>query len=127
MQTDYAKDRSVPKLVGADFELANFILGVERSNGTGPEAARALLAEIDPRAAWLTLNQRVRIQQQDMFSARERKGAVVGLREPEVRPILQNPDLRKGLSDPFQRPVGAPVVAQDDLGIDAFESSRKRL
>ncbi len=41
------KNRSVPKLVGADFELGNFILGLERSGGTGPEASRALLREIE--------------------------------------------------------------------------------
>jgi proteasome accessory factor A len=47
MQPEYAKERCVPKLVGADFELGNFILGLERNGGSGPEAARALLAEIE--------------------------------------------------------------------------------
>jgi hypothetical protein len=47
MPRELVKDRCVPKLVGADFELGNFILGVERSGGSGPEAARLLLAEID--------------------------------------------------------------------------------
>jgi hypothetical protein len=47
MRREPAKDRRVPKLVGADFELGNFILGVERSGGSGPEAARLLLAEIE--------------------------------------------------------------------------------
>ena len=37
---------SVPKLCGGDVELGNFILGVERSYGTGAEASRALLREI---------------------------------------------------------------------------------
>ncbi len=37
----------VPKIVGADFELGNFILGAESRDGTGPEASRALLREID--------------------------------------------------------------------------------
>lgn len=41
------KSRSVPKLVGADFELGNFVLGLVRSGGTGPEASRALLREIE--------------------------------------------------------------------------------
>jgi proteasome accessory factor A len=35
----------LPKLCGADVELGNFILGVERANGSGGEAARALLRE----------------------------------------------------------------------------------
>jgi hypothetical protein len=47
MRRELVKDRCVPKLVGADFELGNFILGVERSGGTGSEAARLLLAEIE--------------------------------------------------------------------------------
>ena len=38
---------SVAKLVGADFELGNFVLGLQRSQGSGPEAARRLLAQID--------------------------------------------------------------------------------
>ena len=36
----------LPKLCGADIELGNFIVGVERAGGTGYEASRALLAEI---------------------------------------------------------------------------------
>lgn len=37
----------VPKLCGADVELANFVLGLERPEGTGAEASRALLREIE--------------------------------------------------------------------------------
>ena len=37
----------LPKLCGADIELGNFVLGLERLTGTGPEAARALLREIE--------------------------------------------------------------------------------
>lgn len=37
----------VPKLCGADIELANFIRGIEREAGTGAEASVALLREID--------------------------------------------------------------------------------
>jgi hypothetical protein len=37
----------LPKLCGADVELANFVLGVERPDGTGYEASRAVLREID--------------------------------------------------------------------------------
>jgi proteasome accessory factor A len=37
----------LPKLCGADIELGNFVLGVERPDGTGAEASRALLREID--------------------------------------------------------------------------------
>ena len=37
----------VPKIVGADVELSNFILGVTREQGTGALASRMLLAEID--------------------------------------------------------------------------------
>jgi hypothetical protein len=37
---------SLPKLCGADIELGNFILGVEQPEGTGAEAARAVLREI---------------------------------------------------------------------------------
>jgi len=40
------RDR-VPKLCGADVELGNFILGLERLSGTGREASRALLREIE--------------------------------------------------------------------------------
>src|SRR2546426_10410469 len=40
------RDR-VQKLCGADIELGNFILGLERMSGTGREASRALLREID--------------------------------------------------------------------------------
>lgn len=47
MRIDSRSDRSVPKLVGADFELGNFILGLDRQGGTGPEASVALLAEVD--------------------------------------------------------------------------------
>ena len=43
----------LPKLCGADIELGNFILGLRRAGGTGYEASRALLGEIDglPRAS----------------------------------------------------------------------------
>jgi proteasome accessory factor A len=37
----------VPKLCGADVELGNFVLGLERFAGTGYEASRALLREIE--------------------------------------------------------------------------------
>lgn len=37
----------VRKLCGADVELGNFILGLERQSGTGREASRALLREIE--------------------------------------------------------------------------------
>jgi proteasome accessory factor A len=47
MPLDTRRHRSIPKLVGADFELGNFILGLEHREGTGPEASRALLREID--------------------------------------------------------------------------------
>ncbi|HXF39676.1 MAG TPA: proteasome accessory factor PafA2 family protein [Blastocatellia bacterium] len=41
-----------PKLCGADIELGNFVLGVQTNRGTGFEASRLLLREIDglPRA-----------------------------------------------------------------------------
>jgi len=43
-----------PKLIGIDSELGNSVLGLERRGGTGPEASRLLLDEIDgfpgPRA-----------------------------------------------------------------------------
>ncbi len=47
MPLDIRHHRSIPKLVGADFELGNFILGLESRDGTGPEASRALLREVD--------------------------------------------------------------------------------
>jgi len=37
----------LPKLCGADIEVGNFILGSNRQGGTGGEAARALLREIE--------------------------------------------------------------------------------
>lgn len=37
----------LPKLCGADIELGNFIIGRDSAHGTGDEASRALLAEID--------------------------------------------------------------------------------
>lgn len=44
----------LPKLCGADVELGNFMLGVDRYSGTGYEASRALLREIEglPHAQW---------------------------------------------------------------------------
>jgi proteasome accessory factor A len=39
--------RGVPKLCAADVELGNFVLGLERLTGTGYEASRALLREIE--------------------------------------------------------------------------------
>jgi proteasome accessory factor A len=41
----------LPKLCGADIELGNFVLGLERPNGTGELASRALLREIHARYA----------------------------------------------------------------------------
>ena len=41
-----AAPATLPKLCGADIELGNFILGVERPEGTGAEASRAVLREI---------------------------------------------------------------------------------
>jgi proteasome accessory factor A len=37
----------VPKIIGADMELGNFILGSDRPGGTSRHASRALLAEIE--------------------------------------------------------------------------------
>src|SRR6185369_587036 len=37
----------IPKLCGADVELGNSVLGLVREGGTGREASRLLLAEID--------------------------------------------------------------------------------
>jgi hypothetical protein len=37
---------TLPKLCGADIELGNFILGLERREGSGAEASRAVLREI---------------------------------------------------------------------------------
>ena len=41
------KDSQLPKLIGADIELANFILGASCPDGTFREASRAVLAEIE--------------------------------------------------------------------------------
>jgi proteasome accessory factor A len=51
-QDTVGHQRVLPKLCGADIELGNFILGLETSRGTGFEASRLLLGEIDglPRA-----------------------------------------------------------------------------
>ncbi len=38
--------RAIPKLCGADIELGNFIAGIDRTEGTGFESSRALLAKI---------------------------------------------------------------------------------
>jgi Pup amidohydrolase len=35
-----------PKLCGGDIEVGNFVLGMSRTGGTGPEASQALLAEV---------------------------------------------------------------------------------
>lgn len=40
-------DKCLPKLCGADIELGNFILGLETRRGTGYDASRLLLREID--------------------------------------------------------------------------------
>lgn len=37
----------VPKICGADVELGNFILGLDRPGGSGHEASRAILREVD--------------------------------------------------------------------------------
>ena len=37
---------ALPKLCGADIELGNFIVGMERIGGTGYDASHALIAEI---------------------------------------------------------------------------------
>ena len=44
----------MPKLLGADVELGNFVVGAARPGGTGPEASRALLQEFDgvPAKRW---------------------------------------------------------------------------
>ena len=47
MPREPRRDDRVPKLCGADSELGNFILGLERPGGTGYEASRALLREIE--------------------------------------------------------------------------------
>jgi len=41
------KRTRLPKLCGADIELGNFILGLQRTGGTGYDASRAVLREID--------------------------------------------------------------------------------
>ena len=47
-----ANSSRLPKLCGTDVEVGNFILGVDRAIGSGAEASRALLREIEgfPRA-----------------------------------------------------------------------------
>jgi Pup amidohydrolase len=39
--------KRLPKLCGADIELGNFVLGLQTKHGTGSEASRLLLREID--------------------------------------------------------------------------------
>jgi proteasome accessory factor A len=39
--------KATPKVLGSDVELGNFVLGLERENGTGAIASRALLREIE--------------------------------------------------------------------------------
>lgn len=41
------EDTRLPKLCGADIELGNFVLGLQSQRGTGYEASRLLLGEID--------------------------------------------------------------------------------
>lgn len=45
-QSSIAHQKSMPRLVGADIEMANFITGIDRPGGSGYEASRSLLAEI---------------------------------------------------------------------------------
>jgi hypothetical protein len=45
--SDWSDCERVPKLSGADVELGNFVLGLDRSGGTGAKASRALLREIE--------------------------------------------------------------------------------
>jgi proteasome accessory factor A len=47
LPTTAAAARALPKLCGADIELGNFIVGVDSASGTGSEASRALLAQIE--------------------------------------------------------------------------------
>jgi proteasome accessory factor A len=42
-----ANETRLPKLCGTDVEVGNFVLGVERAMGSGAEASRALLREIE--------------------------------------------------------------------------------
>ena len=46
----------MPKLLGADVEVGNFLAGATRPGGTGPEASRALLREFEgvPARRWQT-------------------------------------------------------------------------
>src|ERR1043166_4051773 len=39
--------KATPNVLGSDGELGNFVLGLERENGTGAIASRALLREIE--------------------------------------------------------------------------------
>jgi hypothetical protein len=41
------QDKRLPKLCGADIELGNFVLGLQSQGGTGYEASRLLLGQID--------------------------------------------------------------------------------
>jgi proteasome accessory factor A len=47
--TTATRSIATPKLCGADIELGNFILGLQRPDGTGDLASRALLREIHTR------------------------------------------------------------------------------
>lgn len=47
MEQDRKNPPMLPKVCGADVELGNFVLGVERAQGTGDLAARALLREVE--------------------------------------------------------------------------------
>jgi Pup amidohydrolase len=47
MADDSRQSVHVPKVIGADIELGNFILGLDRPGGTSHYASRALLAEIE--------------------------------------------------------------------------------
>jgi Pup amidohydrolase len=47
MNDEQQDQQRVPKLCGADVELGNFIEGIERPQGTGAEACRSVLREIN--------------------------------------------------------------------------------
>ena len=83
--------------------------------------------QFEHRTEGVALDDRVRIQQQHEVAAREGKGAIVRLGESEVCSVLEDADLRVVLANPFRRPVGAAVVAQNDFGVEAFERGWKRL
>jgi hypothetical protein len=85
------------------------------------------VGELDPPIQRASVDNRIGVQDQDVFSGGLADAGVVAASEAEVGTILHYMDGRKLSADAFDRTVGRAIVGYDDLVFDSVGAGKDGL